>query len=49
VPVVKGGLAPVADGYIEGPFEYADEQALLRGSRANGPVVLAEHESGEAL
>ena len=46
--LVEGsGLAPAAHGYIEVTFEYPDEQALLRGNRANGPVILAERTSGE--
>jgi SAM-dependent methyltransferase len=46
--VERSGLTPTRDGYIEFPFEYPDEQALLRGNRSNGPVVLAERTSGEA-
>jgi hypothetical protein len=46
--VERSGLAPSAHGYIDVTFEYPDEQALLRGNRANGPIVLAERTSGEA-
>ena len=46
--VERSGLAPSAHGYIDVAFEYPDERALLRGNRANGPVVLAERTSGEA-
>ena len=42
------GLTPAAQGYVEVTFECPDEQALLRGNRANGPVVLAERTSGAA-
>jgi len=44
----RSGLAPIDDGYIEVTFEYPDEESLLRGNRANGPIVLAERTSGEA-
>jgi hypothetical protein len=46
--VERSGLTPTTDGYIEITLDYADDQALLRGNRANGPVVLAERTSREA-
>jgi SAM-dependent methyltransferase len=46
--VERSGLTPTDDGYIEITLDYPDEESLLRGSRANGPVVLAEQTSGEA-
>jgi SAM-dependent methyltransferase len=48
VLVERSGLTPTGDGYIEVTFDYPNEQSLLRGNRANGPVVLAERTSGEA-
>jgi SAM-dependent methyltransferase len=46
--VERSGLTPTDDGYIQVTFDYPDEERLLRGNRANGPVVLAERTSGEA-
>lgn len=45
----RASLKPMADGYIEVTFEYPDETALLKGNNSNGPVVLAERTSGEAV
>ena len=47
--VERAGLTPTADGYIEVAFEYPNEMALLKGNNSNGPVVLAERTSGEAV
>jgi len=44
----QAGLTPTDDGYIELTFEYPDETTLLKGNNSNGPVVLAERNSGEA-
>ena len=46
--VERSGMTPTSDGYLEVTFDYPDEDSLLRGNRANGPVVLAERTSGEA-
>jgi hypothetical protein len=46
--VERSGLKPTDDGYLEVTFDYPDEESLLRGNRANGPIVLAERTSGEA-
>lgn len=45
--VTRAGLEPVADGYLEAPFEYRDEEALLRAMLASGPATLAIRTSGE--
>jgi SAM-dependent methyltransferase len=45
--LTEAGLEPVDDGYIETPFEYADEAALLRAVLASGPATLAIKTSGE--
>lgn len=45
--VTKAGLDPVDDGYIEAPFDYADEASLLRAMLASGPATLAIRTSGE--
>ena len=47
--VERAGLTPTDDGYIELTFEYPDETTLLKGNNSNGPVVLAERNSGEAV
>jgi SAM-dependent methyltransferase len=46
--VVRAGLAPIDDGYLDTPFEYADETSLLRANLAPGPATLAIRTSGEA-
>jgi hypothetical protein len=43
----KACLQPIDDGYIETPFEYADEEPLLRALLASGPATLAIKTSGE--
>jgi hypothetical protein len=45
----RGGLTPTDGGYIEITFEYPNETALLNGNRSNGPVLVAERTSGEAV
>jgi SAM-dependent methyltransferase len=45
--VEQAGLTPTDDGYIELAFEYPDEASMLKGNNSNGPVVLAERNSGE--
>jgi SAM-dependent methyltransferase len=47
--VEQAGLTPIEDGYIELPLEYPDETTLLKGNNSNGPVVLAERNSGRAI
>jgi SAM-dependent methyltransferase len=42
-----GGLASEADGYLETPFEYPDEESILRATMSAGVAVLAARRSGE--
>lgn len=44
----RAGLTPADDGYLEVTIEYPDQTALLKGNASNGPVVLAERNSGQA-
>jgi SAM-dependent methyltransferase len=46
--VERAGLTPSDEGYIELTLEYPDDTSLLKGNNSNGPVVLAERNSGEA-
>lgn len=43
----QAGLNPIDDGYLEAPFEYRDETALLRANLATGPATLAIKTSRE--
>lgn len=45
--VAQARLEPVDGGYIEAPFEFADETSLLRANLASGPATLAIRTSGE--
>jgi SAM-dependent methyltransferase len=42
-----GGLAIEAEGYLEAPFEYRDEESMLRANLSSGVAVLAARTSGE--
>jgi SAM-dependent methyltransferase len=46
--VREAGLEPIDDGYLEAPFDYCDEETLLRATLASGPATLAIRTSGEA-
>jgi SAM-dependent methyltransferase len=46
--VREAGLEPIDDGYLDAPFEYRDEETLLRATLASGPATLAIRTSGEA-
>jgi SAM-dependent methyltransferase len=46
--VERAGLTPSDEGYIELTLEYPDDTSLLKGNNSNGPVVLAERNSGQA-
>lgn len=45
--VTQAGLEPVDDGYIDAPFQYRDDESLLRAMLASGPATLAIRTSGE--
>ena len=45
--VAQAGLEPIDGGYIDAPFEYRDEESLLRAMLASGPATLAIRTSGE--
>ena len=45
--LTQAGLEPIDGGYIEAPFEYHDEESLLRATLASGPATLAIRTSGE--
>jgi SAM-dependent methyltransferase len=45
--VMQAGLEPIDSGYVDAPFEYPDEEALLRATLASGPATLAIRTSGE--
>lgn len=47
VLVLEAGLEPADEGYLEAPFEYRDEEALLHATLASGPATLAIRTSGE--
>jgi SAM-dependent methyltransferase len=45
--VTQAGLEPVDGGYVDAPFEYSDEESLVRATLASGPATLAIGTSGE--
>jgi SAM-dependent methyltransferase len=44
--VTGSGLTPLEDGYLESPYEYADEAMMLRAQSSSAPAVLAARTSG---
>jgi SAM-dependent methyltransferase len=46
--VAGSGLTPMEAGYIELPYEYPDQETMLRAQCSSAPAVLAVRTSGEA-
>ena len=46
--VARSGLTPMEAGYIELPYEYPDQETMLRAQCSSAPAVLAVRTSGEA-